>query len=151
MVFNFEVLALFLSLIWLITLSFMLWKLYLQFNNLSQGDSEKSLSSVLNDLLHDVNIAKKGLDTLKIQYDKIEKEGSFHIQKIGLVRFNPFKDTGGDQSFILALLDNQNSGVVVSALYSRGGTRWYAKKVEHGKGIEHELSEEEKNAIKDAK
>lgn len=151
MVFNFEVLALFISLIWLITLSFILWKLHVQFNNLSQGDSEKSLSSVLRDLLHDVNITKKGLDTLKIQYDKIDKEGSFHIQKIGLVRFNPFKDTGGDQSFILALLDNQESGVVVSALYSRAGTRWYAKKVERGKGIEHELSDEEKNAVRDAK
>lgn len=151
MVFNFEVLALFISLIWLVILSFILWKLYVQFNNLSQGDSDKSLSSILRDLLHDVNITKKGLDTLKMQYDKIEKEGSFHIQKIGLVRFNPFKDTGGDQSFILALLDNQYSGVVVSALYSRAGTRWYAKKVRQGKGIEHELSDEEKNAVKDAK
>ena len=74
-----------------------------------------------------------------------------NIQKIGLLRFNPFKDTGGDQSFVLALLDNNDTGIVISALYSRLGTRWYAKKVAEGKGLEHELSDEEKKAISEAR
>ncbi len=87
---------------------------------------------------------------LKEYCDRIEKEGSLHIQKIGLLRFNPFKDTGGDQSFIMALTDGNDSGVIISALYSRSGTRWYAKKVKMGKGVEHELSEEEKKALKEA-
>ena len=50
----------------------------------------------------------------------------------------------------MALLDGKSTGVVLSGLYSRGGTRWYAKKVKEGKGIEHELSDEEKRAIKEA-
>ena len=90
-------------------------------------------------------------DFLKKYCDTIEKEGKFHIQKVGLLRFNPFKDTGGDQSFILSLLDGKNTGVIISGLYSRSGTRWYAKKVVAGKAVEHELSEDEKRALREAK
>jgi len=82
---------------------------------------------------------------------RLKIDGSLHIQKIGLVRFNPFKDTGGDQSFILSLLDAHNTGVVISGLYSRTGTRWYAKKVVVGKGSEHELSDEEVKAVHQAR
>ena len=64
-----------------------------------------------------------------------------------MLRFNPFKDTGGDQSFIISLVDSYNTGVVISGLYSRSGTRWYAKQVIDGKGVEHELSTEENKAI----
>jgi Protein of unknown function (DUF4446) len=81
------------------------------------------------------------------QCDKIEKDERYHIQKIGLLRFNPFKDTGGDQSFILALVDAYNTGIIITALYSRSGTRWYTKKVVKGKSTEHELSDEEKKAL----
>lgn len=109
------------------------------------------MKSVLEGLLRDSNTAKKDIDYLKLYCDKIEKEGKFHIQKVGLLRFNPFKDTGGDQSFILSLVDKNDTGVIISGLYSRSGTRWYAKKVAEGKGVEHELSDEEKAALKEAK
>lgn len=82
-------------------------------------------------------------------YARIDKEGDFHIQKVGLLRFNPFKDTGGDQSFILSLVDKNDTGVIISGLYSRSGLRWYAKKVKNGKGLEHELSDDEKKALKE--
>lgn len=87
---------------------------------------------------------------LRSYCDRIEKDGNFHIQKVGLVRFNPFKDTGGDQSFILSLVDKNDTGVIISGLYSRSGLRWYAKKVDSGKGVEHELSDDEKKALKAA-
>jgi hypothetical protein len=80
----------------------------------------------------------------------MQKDGLLHIQKIGLLRFNPFKDTGGDQSFILSLSDANDTGVVISGLYSRSGTRWYTKKVINGKAVEHDLSEEEKKVLKEA-
>lgn len=102
-------------------------------------------------LLKDVELAKKDIDNLKLYCDKIQKEGLLHIQKIGLVRFNPFKDTGGDQSFILSLVDGNDTGVIISGLYARSGTRWYAKRVIKGKSAEHELSDEEKKALKEAK
>lgn len=71
--------------------------------------------------------------------------------KIGLVRFNPFSETGGNQSFCLALLDGEDSGLVISSLHTRQTTRIYAKPVKKGKGDGYELSAEEKQAIKNAK
>lgn len=109
------------------------------------------MKAVLESLLKDANAAKRDIEYLRAYCDKIEKEGKFHIQKVGLTRFNPFKDTGGDQSFILSLVDANDTGVIISGLYSRSGTRWYAKKVTQGKGVEHDLSEEEKTALKEAK
>lgn len=102
-------------------------------------------------MLKDVSAEKKDIETLKSYCATIEKEGKLHIQKVGLLRFNPFKDTGGDQSFILSLLDGNDTGVIISGLYSRTGTRWYAKRVASGKGVDYELSEEEQRALKNSK
>jgi hypothetical protein len=71
---------------------------------------------------------------------------SFH--KMGFVRFNPFKDVGGDQSFALALLDGKNNGLTLSSLYTREGARVYAKSIIAGQSEKHPLTEEEKEAIK---
>jgi len=71
--------------------------------------------------------------------------------KIGLIRFNPFKDVGGDQSFALALLDREKTGVVISSLYTREGTRIYAKPVHKNLSLEgYSFTEEEKEAIERA-
>jgi hypothetical protein len=71
------------------------------------------------------------------------------IHKTGVVRFNPFNDMGGDQSFVAAFLDSENSGVILSNLYSREGSRIYAKPIINGKS-QYALSDEEKAAIKKA-
>ncbi|OGH03116.1 MAG: hypothetical protein A2798_01660 [Candidatus Levybacteria bacterium RIFCSPHIGHO2_01_FULL_37_17] len=136
--------------VWLGALTFFFIRLLTHYNSLSKGVSQKSLKSILEDLLKDVDLNKKDIEYLKSYASKIDKQGSLHVQKIGLLRFNPFKDTGGDQSFILSLIDGNNSGVIISALYSRSGTRWYAKKVIEGQGSEYELSDEEKQVLKDA-
>lgn len=121
------------------------------YKRLIEGVNRKTLPSVLEHMGNQLLIAKKDIDNLIKRCDTIEKENLFHIQKIGLLRFNPFKDTGGDQSFILSLLDANNTGVVISGLFSRSGMRWYAKRVVKGEGFEHELSDEEKKALKVAK
>ena len=136
---------------WLAGLSYLFWRLFLHYNNLTKGASNRSLQTILDDILKQTRTAKKDIDILQKQYATIEKQGKFYIQKIGLLRFNPFKDTGGDQSFILAFLDGKETGIVISGLYSRAGTRWFTKKVVQGKGVEYELSEEEKKAIREAK
>jgi hypothetical protein len=68
---------------------------------------------------------------------------------VGLVRFNPFEDTGGNQSFALALLDGRGDGFVVSSLHARAGTRVYAKAVTDGRS-DGALSEEESDALRRA-
>ena len=133
--------------VWLAILTYFFYTLRSHYNNLTKDTNKKTLTSILESLTTELNLAKKDIAKLSDQCVRIEQEGQFHIQKIGLLRFNPFKDTGGDQSFILALLNAQDTGVVISGLYSRSGTRWYAKKIVNGKGTEHDLSEEEKKAL----
>lgn len=148
---NFLLFSFFIIFLWLFIISFLLWKTLSHYNKLGRGLAEKNFKSIIENLLKDVGIAKKDIENLKLYCDKIQKEGLFHIQKIGLVRFNPFKDTGGDQSFILSLVDGNDTGVIVSGLYARSGTRWYAKRIIKGKSLDHELSDEETRALKEAK
>lgn len=137
--------------IWLAVLTFYIFRLSTHYNSLTSGVGKKNLMLILDGILAELDLAKKDIASIKVQYDKIEQDGKLHIQKIGLLRFNPFKDTGGDQSFILALVNANDTGVVISGLYSRSGTRWYAKKIIEGRGVEHELSVEEQKALKLAK
>ena len=70
---------------------------------------------------------------------------------MGLVRFNAFGKSEGEQSFVLALLNELGSGVVINFIYIHEGIRVYAKPVKAGKGEQHELSSEEKEAVLYAK
>ena len=67
--------------------------------------------------------------------------------KITVTRFNPFEDVGGDQSFILSILDTNNSGAIITSLHSRDFTRIYAKPIKNGEGDNITLSKEEKLAV----
>jgi hypothetical protein len=89
------------------------------------------------------------VDELTVRTAVAEANLRRSFQRIGLVRFNPFEDTGGNQSFALALLDANGDGVVFSSLHSRTGTRVYAKAVNGGRS-ETALSEEETQAVRDA-
>lgn len=148
---NFTTLFSSIIILWLLIVSFFLWRSLSHYNKLVKGLTDKNFKSIIENLLKDVTVSKKDIDCLKSYCDKIQKEGLLHIQKIGLVRFNPFKDTGGDQSFILSLVDGNDTGVIISGLYARSGTRWYAKRVVKGKSVDHELSDEEKKALKEAR
>lgn len=137
--------------IWNVVLTFFFLRFYLYYSRLVKGGKKESLVKLLDSFTTDHQEMKKTLDLLVKTCDKLEKEGLLHIQKVGLLRFNPFKDTGGDQSFILALVDANDTGVLISSLHTRSGTRWYAKNVIRGKGGDYELSKEEEQALKSAK
>lgn len=68
------------------------------------------------------------------------------VQKIGVVRYNAFKDTGSDLSFTLALLDDKNDGIVLNGIYARDSSNIFAKPIEKGES-KYVLSNEEKEAI----
>lgn len=72
------------------------------------------------------------------------------VQKITLKRYNPYRDTGGDQSFSIALLDGRGDGVVITSLHSRAGTRVFAKTIKGGKEDKFSLSAEEQQVVMDA-
>ena len=87
---------------------------------------------------------------LSARLSKLEKAEPCFFQKLGLVRFNPFKEMGGDQSFSLALLDKENNGVIITSLNSRQGNRIFAKPLAKG-ASNYQLSEEEKQAVEKAR
>ena len=89
------------------------------------------------------------LEEIEPRLKLTEDISKISVQKVGFLRFNPFNDTGGDNSFILALLDRKNNGAIVTSLYSREGTRLYAKKVEGGE-TKQQLSEEEHKVLNEA-
>lgn len=87
--------------------------------------------------------------SLRSRVDILEHAMPQTIRHTGLVRFNPFSDAGGDQSFSLALLDDRKNGVVISSLYGREINRVYAKPVQNGTST-YQLTAEEKRAIEQA-
>jgi len=89
------------------------------------------------------------VDALTALQRELETATGRSLQKVGVVRFNPFQDSGGDQSFAIALLDQRGSGVVVSSLHGRAETRIFAKQVTNGRST-HSLSDEEQQAIREA-
>jgi hypothetical protein len=138
-------------LIWISAITFWIIKVRKTFQVITQGVSKQDLKSILESLLKNSEIENKKVQEILKKIDQLEKASTLNIQKIGLVRFNPFADTGGDQSFVIALLDGKDNGVVISSLHSRDVTRIYAKPIENSKAIRYELSKEEQEAIKKAK
>ncbi|MFW5885039.1 MAG: DUF4446 family protein [Patescibacteria group bacterium] len=114
---------------------------------LFSGKKGKSLEDVVLGNKESVNQLKEDAERLYNITSQIHQHSLKSIHKVGLVRFNPFRDIGGDQSFSLALLDDKDSGAVISSLYSKEGVRIYAKSLQEGKTIKHPLTEEEKHAI----
>lgn len=131
--------------------------LLIKFSNLS-----KKYKSFMEKLGKGKNL-EEDLETYMYRVEKVEKQNAeiFHqmqnientliksIQKVGIVRYNAFKDVGSDLSFTLALLDNKNNGVVLNGIYSREMSNIYAKPIENGKSS-YVLSEEETQAIQKA-
>lgn len=133
--------------VWLSFLTFLFFRFSTYYTKLVRHGKKESITDLLDEIVTLEDKNKKALDVLTEEYLKLKEDGLSHIQKVGLVRFNPFKDTGGDQSFILALVDANNTGIVVSSLHTRTGTRWYAKNIIQGKGSEYDLSDDEQKAL----
>ena len=117
-----------------------------KYNKLMEGMENQNLEEMLTSHLKTVN--KMFSKTLEIEseYKSARKMAEKSVQKIGVVRFNAFDNTGSDLSFAVAMLDSFGDGVVISSLFARDETRTYAKPVEKGQSKYH-LSDEEREAI----
>lgn len=99
-----------------------------------------------NKKIEDVELINK---ELKTYIDKLENKTDRCMQKIGFIRYNAFRDTGSDLSFALAILDQNNTGILLNGIYSRETSNIYAKSIVNGKS-EYRLSEEETKALNEA-
>ena len=136
--------------LWLGLVSFFYFRLNRHYRRLIGDSKAKDLKKVMEQLLDQFDLNKKEINQLKKTFEALSQKNLVNLQKVGLVRFNPFADTGGNQSFAMALLDGHDNGLVVSTLHSRQSTRIYAKPVVKGKGQGFDLSAEEKQALSHA-
>lgn len=111
------------------------------------GNNAASLETTMTDLVKTVQIVCHKQEETDKAIAEIRAMLQGSVKQVSVVRFNPFNDAGGDQSFSMALLDRDGTGAVVSSLYSREGVRVYGKPVAKGKST-YKLTEEELEAIK---
>jgi len=135
--------------VWLSVLSFFLYRYFILFSKLTKGMEVTDLKKVFEKILTRGDVNTKDIKALNEKFDILEDDSKTHIQKIGLIRFNPFKELGGDHSFSLAILDAHDSGIIITGLHTRDRTRVYLKDIKKGKS-EFELSKEEEKALASA-
>lgn len=135
--------------VWLSVLSFFLYRYFILFSKLTTGMEVTDLKKVFEKILTRGDVNTKDIKALNEKFDILEDDSKTHIQKIGLIRFNPFKELGGDHSFSLAILDAHDSGIIITGLHTRDRTRVYLKDIKKGKS-EFELSKEEEKALASA-
>lgn len=115
-------------------------------NKLGNG---KDLEEDLENFMYKVDRVERQNAEITNFCKNLDEDLSKCIQKIGIVRYSAFKDTGSDLSFAVALLDEKNNGIVFNGIYSREMSNIYAKPVEKGNS-KYTLSNEEVEAIRKA-
>jgi hypothetical protein len=121
-------------------------KLYNKASILFSEKNHKDIASVIENYMKSVKDVEDHCFNIDNELKKVRKMSEEGYQKMGFVRYNPFGDVGGNLSFSVCLLDDKNSGFLISSIHSREGTRVYSKTVFSGKS-EYNLSNEELKAI----
>lgn len=136
--------------VWLGVLSFLIWQQSNFLRSLFPKSGERDIRKKFEEVVKQVLDFRQDLDNLKEHLSKIEGFGLKHIQRVALSRYNPYDETGGDQSFTVALLDDQGNGIVLTSLHARSGTRIFAKPVLEGKEGKYQFSKEEEHVVQKA-
>ena len=139
--------------VWVLDLQARLRRLQSRYDELFTGESGEghaNLTVALGNLASRLSETTARTERLVARTEQIDAALAHTVQGVGLVRFRAFQDTGGDQSFSLALTDGEGNGVVFSALYGRGATRIYAKPIQPWLSPKP-LSEEEEKALAESR
>ncbi len=136
--------------VWLALLTFFVWKESNFLKSLFPKSGERQIRRKFEEVLTSISNFDKKLSVLKGGLEKLEVEGLRHVQRVGFLRYNPYDETGGDQSFTIAILDYKGNGFVLTSLHARSGTRVFAKPIFDGKSEKYKLSKEEDEVLKKA-
>lgn len=139
------------TLIWNLILTVLVLVLVGKYRRLAKGSNGLNLIDIVGKLVEKEERLEKKLSSLEGAAEGLTGDVRRCVQRVGLVRFNPFNEVGGEHSFAAAFLDKDSNGLVISNLHGREGSRLYAKLIKKAEGVEHALSEEEKTAIEVAK
>ena len=141
--------AVVLLLVWVVLLQRAEARLRRRLRRVLTGGESTSLDQILDQQAERLDGLSGRVDALNKLHHELEAITQRAVQKVGVIRYNPFADAGGDQSFAIALLDAEGNGLVVSSLHSRTETRVFAKPVRAGRST-YPLSDEEQQAVKKA-
>lgn len=136
--------------VWLAILSFLTWQQIKFLVLLFPKGSERDIRKKFEEVFKAVTDYRGELAKIEEKLSQLENHGLAHIQRVELLRFNPYQETGGDQSFSIALLDEKGNGIVLTSLHARSGTRVFAKPVKMGRGVRYQLSSEEEEVLRKA-
>lgn len=136
---------------WLIILSYYVIKIRKHYFSLTERTKKQRIDEILDSINQSGEKNKQDITQIKKEIDIIVNNSSVFFNKFGLIRYNPFGKSEGEQSFVLSLLDSRENGMVLNFIYTHEGIRIYVKKVVGGKGEDSQLSEEERQAIIRAK
>ncbi|NTU74294.1 DUF4446 family protein [Candidatus Roizmanbacteria bacterium] len=134
--------------LWLVTVSYFLWRTRSHYQRLAGHTQAGSLEKILNSIVDIQEINKNDILTIKKELLTQRDDSRTHFQKMGFMRFSPFGRGGGEQSFVMALLNDHDDGVILNFLYTHDGVRVYPKQIKHGEGDGCTLSVEELSVIK---
>ena len=109
----------------------------------------KNIKDDLSIYMRRVSNTEEEIRKLSLYYKELDNKTQKCIQKVGIVRYNAYKDTGSDLSFAVCLLDEHNDGVVFNGIYSRDMSNIYAKPIENGVS-KYKVTIEEQEAIEKA-
>ena len=117
-----------------------------QIKSVLELSSDRDLNLALEEIISSNKNINQQQKQIKQLYSEVKNISERSLQKTALLRFNPFSDTGGDQSFALCMLDHTNSGVIITAIHSRENTRVYTKEINNGSS-QLSLSKEENRVL----
>ncbi len=136
-------------LIWNLILTVLIWQNRNFLKDLFPESGERDIRKKFEELLGEVVGFKAKLAYVSKKLSAQEADSLKHTQKVHVIRYNPYNDVGGDQSFSVAFLDKNNTGVVLTSLHTRSGTRVFAKPVSKAKAQSYEFSKEEEQVVKE--
>ena len=140
----------FFQLLWLLILQLSLRRAKKKRGDFDLGEAGLKIEESLSHHAKQIKALDKDVQELYNISNQINNLSLRGLHKVAMIRFNPFKDLGGDQSFSVALLNGKNNGVTISSLHTREGTRVYSKAITGGKSEKYPLTEEEGQVVKQA-
>lgn len=135
--------------VWNLAISFVIIFFVLKIKNFSKDINKGSLVKLLEKLVRSEKENSRLIKDIEKEILKMQTDAKGYIQKVALMRFNPFDELGGDHSFTLALLDAHDNGIIFTGLHTRERTRVYVKNISGGKSP-IELSSEEEKVLREA-
>ncbi|MEG2251345.1 MAG: DUF4446 family protein [Bacilli bacterium] len=124
-------------------------KLKRQYKSMFKGSSKKNIEKSIFEYYEKIDGFEEKFQVFYKDFNSLNSKIEKSIQKVGIKRYKAFEDIGSDLSYSIALLDNNDDGIILTGIFGRNETTTYAKPID--KGISrYELSEEEKEVLDNA-